>query len=425
MKLVSFQKLSAHRGAPRLWIESARLTRLGLPSGTPLRIEIGARKLCLREKAGGSHHVSGRRACGGLRPIIDLNSQALAALAEYEEVRITGTHGLLSVEPSVRAFNIHASLNRQGPLRVLECFCGGGTMTAAMDGNPNFQVVAGLEIEPDYADVWQAAHPDADIYQTDIRLVHPSELPDHEIFVAGIPCTSHSGLGRAKKSLAGKPELGDTGDLFIPALNIIANRMPAAVLFENVANFGASLAGLTIKSNLEKLGYHVSDQILSPHEQWAEPSDRRRWLCVATLEEGFKLSPPLTPFAGRSGDFLDAADDARDREDAERIANTIEGLRKHNARHAAQGHGFAFTTLNGSEDRIPVIPKSYHKINTGPFVETKFGLRMLRKAEIERIQGCEVKCDSYAVAVQILGQGVQTRVFRQIFNQLGNFLCQI
>jgi hypothetical protein len=52
----------------------------------------------------------------------------------------------------------------------------------------------------------------------------------------------------------------------------------------------------------------------------------------------------------------------------ERIARTIEGLRAHNARHRAAGHGFAFTVVDGAARRLPVIAKSYHKINTGPFV---------------------------------------------------------
>jgi hypothetical protein len=40
--------------------------------------------------------------------------------------------------------------------------------------------------------------------------------------------------------------------------------------------------------------------------------------------------------------------------------------------------------------------------------------RLLRQEEIERIRGIELKTRSYATAVQILGQGVQTRVFRHI-----------
>jgi hypothetical protein len=43
------------------------------------------------------------------------------------------------------------------------------------------------------------------LYQADIRRIHVGELPAHDVLVASIPCTSHSTLGRAKKSLAGNP----------------------------------------------------------------------------------------------------------------------------------------------------------------------------------------------------------------------------
>ena len=91
-------------------------------------------------------------------------------------------------------------------------------------------------------------------------------------------------------------------------------------------------------------------------------------------------------------------------------------------RSARAGHGFGFTEIAGHETRLAVIPKSYHKINTGPFVQTPFGLRLLRQAEIERIHGHTLLTRRYATAVQILGQGVQTRVFRSVFRQLADHL---
>jgi DNA (cytosine-5)-methyltransferase 1 len=144
------------------------------------------------------------------------------------------------------------------PFRVLEVFAGGGTMTAALTGNAGFQVVAGVEIEPDFADEWQAQHPQATLVQSDIRALHTSELPEFDVLIGGIPCTCHSNLGRAKKRLAGKPELGDTGDLFLPVVTLVSEQMPAAVVFENVPAFGSSLAGKLLVSHLRRLGYHVT-----------------------------------------------------------------------------------------------------------------------------------------------------------------------
>ena len=242
------------------------------------------------------------------------------------------------------------------------------------------------------------------------------------MLIGGIPCTSHSNLGRAKKGLAGKPELGDTGDLFLPVVTLVSERMPAAVVFENVPSFGTSLAGELLVSHLRRIGYHVSTEVLRPNEDWGELEDRKRWLLIGTLDRPFTLQIPNIPCRTPVSEFLDASNSEQDRADAERIARTIEGLRTHTARHKALGHGFAFTEIAGDELKIPTLPKAYHKINTGPFVQTPFGLRLLRQSEIERIHGCRMLTRHYATAVQMLGQGVQTRLFRKVFEQLGSHL---
>ena len=72
------------------------------------------------------------------------------------------------------------------PLRVMEVFAGGGTLTAALTGNPAFQVTAGVEIEPDFADEWQAQHAAATLVQSDIRALHTSELPEFDVLIGGM-----------------------------------------------------------------------------------------------------------------------------------------------------------------------------------------------------------------------------------------------
>jgi DNA (cytosine-5)-methyltransferase 1 len=424
--LLAIQKLGRNRDTPRLWIESQRLNALGFSPGVPLQIQSSPQKLVLRPAVLGQNHVSSRQACGGRRPIIDLESQSLlSGLAEYSEVKIVASFERIQVTPSHRAFAIQRSRSLMPPFRVLEVFAGGGTMTAALDGDSRFQIAAGIEIEPDFADEWQAKHPGALLTQSDIRSLHNSEIPECDVIIGGIPCTSHSNLGRAKKGLAGKPELGDSGDLFLPVLSIISERMPAALVFENVPSFRTSLAGELFVSHLKRIGYHVFTTILHPNAEWGEIEDRKRWLLVATLNRPFELSIPGQPCVTPVSACLDPPDPARDEVDAKRIARTIEGLRIHNARHEEVGHGFGFKSVDGTETRLPVILKSYHKINTGPFVQTPYGLRRLRQSEIERIHDIELRTRHYATAVQILGQGVLTRIFRSVFQQLGKHLIDL
>ena len=424
MNLIAIQRLGRKQESLRLWIESQRLDCLGFSHGVPFEIENRTESLILRPAILAENHVSSRAVAGGRRPIIDLANQSLlSGFADFSELKVIASFERIQVTPSHRAFAIQRSRTLHPPFRVLEMFAGGGTMTAALAANPHFQVVAGIEIEPDFADEWQAKHSDAILVQADIRSLHATELPEFDVLIGGIPCTSHSNLGRAKKGLAGKPELGDTGDLFLPALTLVSDRMPAAVVFENVPSFGTSLAGELLLSHLKRIGYQVSVIVLEPNELWGEVEDRKRWLMTATLDKPFAVRSPGEPCITPISTFLDPPDPDQDRSDAACIARTIGGLRAHNARHQAAGHGFAFTTIDGSETKLPTIPKAYHKINTGPFVETPFGPRLLRQSEIERIHGCELRTKHYATAAQILGQGVLTRVFRQVFKQLGNHLA--
>ena len=419
MKLLALTPLGRNRESSRLWIESRRLEALGFPPGMPFSVEAKAGELLLKPAILAENHVSSRQIAGGRRPIIDVANQAvLQELAEYPELKITGWFERLQISPTRRAAAILRSRRLAPPFRVLEVFAGGGTMTAALTGNDHFVVQAGIEIEPRFADVWQAAHPEAVLIQADIRAVEVSDLPPFDILIGGIPCTSHSNLGRAKKALAGKPELGDTGDLFLPVLSLVRERMPAAVVFENVPAFGTSLAGQLVTTHLERLGYHVFTTVLMPNAEWNEIEDRKRWLLLATLDRPFNLRVPGIPNTTPVSTFLDPPDPVRDADDVLRIERTNEGLRAHQARHAALGHGFGFSVLNGSETRLPVIPKSYHKVNTGPFVATPYGLRLLRLPELERIRSQCVGTDNYATGMEILGQGVLTRVFRNIVQQL-------
>jgi DNA (cytosine-5)-methyltransferase 1 len=425
-RILSFSALGTAHNAPRFWIEGARLGALGFEAGTPIDVRTVPNGLTIAPAVLGEHVVSSRRAAGSARPIIDVNSHRLLShLADFRDIKVAGSFGRLEVTPTVRAFAIAGQLRRTAPLEVLDVFGGGGTLSDGFAGNEAFRVRACVELEPNYADEFARKHPEADLILGDFRSMSPEELPPFQVLVAGIPCSEHSNQGRAKKGLAGRPELGELGDLYVHVLALVAARMPLACVFENVPLFGSSLAGATMVANLRRLGYHVAETVVEANTQWGEPSTRNRWVCVATLQPGFQVTAPGVPFAGTVGEYFDAVDPVRDRADAERIAVTVAGLRTHNARHAAKGNGFSMTVLDGTERAAPVICKSYHKINSsGFFIATPWGPRMARKHEIERLHGQRITCGHYATAVEMMGQGVLTRVFTQIFRQLGEFLAR-
>ena len=427
--LLSFHKLGSNNRhgteTPRIWLASQRLDRIGFGPGARYRIDSTGRGLALISDPKGPRVVSSVKRSSSTTPIIDINSMSiLGALAGTPTLKLAGSYGRIELSPSLRSLQILRRLKAPSDqIRVVELFCGGGTMSAAINTHPQFKIVAGVELESRYSDLWQAEHPDACLISGDLRDVHPNEIPGFDVLVAGIPCTDHSIQGRAKKSLKGRPESGVSGGLFSSVISLVTSKMPAACLFENVFNYGTSLAGDVLRQTLVSLGYHVYETIVEPNRDWNQVSNRRRWVMVATLKPGFSIVTPGVTHATPVSEYLDAPNPEQDQADAYRIAGSMAGLARHRDRHAEKGNKFDFTVLDGTETIIPTIMKSYHKINTGPFLATPYGARLLRKGEIERIMGHEVKTGHYATAVEVLGQGVQSKIFSEIFRQLGEFLA--
>ncbi len=420
-KLISFHKIGENKEKPRIWLESKRLETHGFSPGTPFSITQTHNGMSIQ--LSGNRTVSSRRIAGGTRPIIEISASDLFSnLKGIETIRAKASYGKIDISPSIQAFLIKKARAHKPPFSTVEIFAGGGTLSEALKHNPHFHLKAGVELDPTFADIWSKRHPNATLFQSDIRLLHPAELPRFDVLIGGIPCTSFSNMGRAKKQLAGRPEEGDTGDLFLNVFQLVSYHMPRCCIFENVPSFSTSLAGNVLKSALQHLGYHLSETILEPLNEWNEPSDRKRWCLIATLDGPMPLQSPNSPFAETIEKFLNPEMET-DQQEAARIANTIEGLKKHNERHAKLGHGFAMTHIHRKSEKIPTIPKSYHKINTGPFVETPWGPRMLQLEEVERIMGCNAGTDHYATGIQVLGQGVQTRIWQKILEQVGTFLA--
>ncbi len=362
-------------------------------------------------------------------PIIDLNSRRLLSdFQGHTEIKISASYRVLSVRPSVRSFQILQHRTRGLPLPSVEYFAGGGTLSGAITDDPRFKLVGAVEISPKFAAHFALEHPDVPLFQCDVRDLDPDDVPGAAVIFASLPCTCFSTVGVAKKGLKAASELGDDGDLFLSFAHHVAAHMPLAVMVENVPGFFGpkAIAGRALMAHLERLGYHVHYFQLNPWEEWSQPQDRKRGVMVATLFSRFYPTIPMTRFTGTAADYLDAPDPVRDRADVEQIRNSIAGREAHMKRHREAGNGFGFTVIDYSSSKVPTILRSYWKINCGPFVACEGGVRMLRVHEIERLMGFVPKkgftSRSYATAVEILGQGVQTRIFRQLINQLGDFL---
>ena len=141
------------------------------------------------------------------------------------------------------------------------------------------------EIDPHAAKMYKANFGESPF--GDINEFLPSEIPDHDILLAGFPCQPFSIAG---KGLG----FADTrGTLFFNIHEILKKKMPRAFLLENVKRLKNHNGGRTfgvIKSSLEALGYTIHFDILNTLD-FGLPQKRER-IYIVGFREKFDFTFP-------------------------------------------------------------------------------------------------------------------------------------
>jgi len=178
----------------------------------------------------------------------------------------------------------------------------------------------------------------------DIRAIPSSEIPDHDILVAGFPCQPFSISGVSKKNALGRPHGFDDptqGTLFFEIKRILADKRPSAFLLENVKNLRSHDKGNTyriIRRTLEvDLGYTVFDTVMDASSY--VPQHRERIFIVGFREPAFFAFPQDMPRSKpRFKDILD--DDVADKYTL--TDHLWAYLQEYAKKHKANGNGFGF-----------------------------------------------------------------------------------
>lgn len=115
----------------------------------------------------------------------------------------------------------------------------------------------------------------------DIREVSASDIPEHDLLLAGFPCQPFSIAGVSKKNALKRPHgfaCEAQGTLFFDVARIIKHHRPRAFLLENVKNLANHDSGRTFRVIHEvltkELGYHVSYKVINA-KSWV-PQHRER-----------------------------------------------------------------------------------------------------------------------------------------------------
>jgi DNA (cytosine-5)-methyltransferase 1 len=244
----------------------------------------------------------------------------------------------------------------------------------------------------------------------DITKIDASDIPDHDVLVAGFPCQPFSIAGVSKKNSLGRKhgfECETQGTLFFDIERIIAEKQPKAFLLENVKNLVSHDGGLTfqvIKRTLEeKLGYRISPRIVDARSFL--PQHRERIFIVGThpsIDQQFawdEVDIPDSAKGPRLKSILHPEDgseevDPRYLDDRGRVLDKYvlsdhlwDYLQNYARKHQAKGNGFGFG-LVGAEDVARTLSARYYKDGSEILIRRKRGNpRRLTPRECARLMG--------------------------------------
>lgn len=184
-------------------------------------------------------------------------------------------------------------------LRFVDLFAGLGGFHVALD-TLGHQCVFACEIDDELRTTY-AKNFGLDPH-TDIRSIRPEQVPKHDILCAGFPCQPFS-----KAGLQEGLKCPTQGDLIGYVIAILEHRKPKFFILENVPNLLRHAGGATyrhIKKRLQRIGYAVDQQVMSPH-QFGIPQIRQRAYIVGKLDslEAF-CWPARSPHPRTSIDWI-------------------------------------------------------------------------------------------------------------------------
>lgn len=187
-------------------------------------------------------------------------------------------------------------------LNSIDLFSGAGGLSEGMK-QAGFNVLAAVENNFDAAKTFKVNNPDAHIFESDIRLVSPTEIKNKtglsrgelDILSGCPPCQGFS-------TLTSKYDENDQRNSLINEVSrLVRELLPRAVMIENVPGLmtrGSNFLESFIEE-LKELGYRCSYDVLQVAD-YGVPQERRRFVLLAGL--GFDIKIP-SPTHSRNGDF--------------------------------------------------------------------------------------------------------------------------
>ena len=249
----------------------------------------------------------------------------------------------------------------------------------------------------------------------DITKIAATDIPTHEILVAGFPCQPFSIAGVAKKRSLGRPTgFADQaqGTLFFEICRILQAKRPQAFLLENVKNLRSHDRGRTftiIQEALSALDYAVFAQVIDG--QAYVPQHRERIFIVGfdarrfgrELSFDFALQPPARPLVLR--DILEPIVP-----DKYTLTDHLwQYLKAYAQKHQASGNGFGYSLADFNGVTRTLSARYYKDGSEILIAQSGRNPRRLTPRECARLQGFP---DSFEIPVS------DTQAYRQFGNSV-------
>ena len=296
------------------------------------------------------------------------------------------------------------------------------------------------EWDPYSQRTYRANFPDEHEIVGDITKVNISDIPQHDVLLAGFPCQPFSIAGVSKKNALGRAHgfMDKTqGTLFFDVLRILKHHKPAAFLLENVKNLKSHNKGDTFRTIIgaleNELGYSISYTVIDG--KGYTPQHRERIYIsgfrddVSFRFKNFTFNDPLhgpkletilhSPDEEIESPYTISPTHNRSNQKSEvngkyTLTDKLwEYLQNYARKHKAKGNGFGFGLVT-KEDTARTLSARYYKDGSEILVHQEGrNPRRLTPRECARLMGFDSgKDDKMIIPVS------DTRAYQQFGNSV-------
>lgn len=249
----------------------------------------------------------------------------------------------------------------------------------------------------------------------DITKVNASDIPDHDILVAGFPCQPFSIAGVSKKNSLGRAtgfEDKTQGTLFFDVCRILKEKRPKAFMLENVKNLCSHDHGKTfriIQESLEELDYQIFYKILDGQSYVPQHReriiivgfDRKRYGCLMNFDFSLNTVTPKPTMKNILEKHVDTRYTLSDK--------LWIYLQNYAAKHKAAGNGFGYGIADPNGISRTLSARYYKDGSEILIAQKGKNPRRLTPRECARLQGYP---DSFIIPVS------DTQAYRQFGNSV-------